>query len=730
MLAASGRFKLQAMAKKDRPHTSKADVARRIEELVTALRGHDELYYNEAAPVVSDAEYDRLKRELTDLEAAHPDLATDDSPTTRVGAPVRNRGFAKATHRVPMLSLESLTSEEEVREFAARARKLVARLDEEAAPPATKQGTSNPETAELGEAGAGEEDAATELPILRWSLEPKYDGVSASLLYEDGVYTRGLSRGDGRTGEVVTENYSRVRGVIPKLRGKSIPKLVEVRGEIMLRRDRFAELQKEQERRETAVFRNARNAVAGALKRVDPEGLEDLGMEFVAWGVGDVRGMDAITDYFELVARLEGFGFPVSPHLSSGDGVDAVIAYHHDLEARRDELPFEMDGIVAKLANFGMQRALGRTARAPRWALAYKFSPRQAWTILREIQVQVGRTGAITPVAILEPIDLSGVTVQRASLHNFALVLERDLRVGDRVLVERAGDVIPEVVQVDAEARDAKSKPFPVPESCPECGEAVHGDGPILYCSNIDCPAQIRERVVHLAARRALDIDRLGEKYVDQLFAEGLLTSVEDVFLLDTEQDRLLELERWGPKSVQALTEELERAKSPEFARFLFALGIRHVGEKISYDLAAHFGSLDALRKADVEALLEVEGVGKVVAEEIRAFFDSDRNLEFLARLEAAGVSVRSQDTKTVSADAPLAGRVFVFTGGLESLTRDQARERVEALGATTVSGVSKKVTDVVAGAGSGTKRAKAEKLGLHILEEAEFVDLLEQAAP
>lgn len=666
-----------------------------MHELAALLRHHDDLYYNEAEPEITDAEYDALRREFEALERAHPEVELPDSPTRRVGADVRDRTAQKAEHRVPMLSLDSLTNAEEVREFAIRARKGL----------------------DLEE--GGERD-------LVWSLEPKYDGVSANLLYEDGSFVLGLSRGDGRIGEVSTANYARVKGVLAKLRGKKLPRRIEVRGEILLSRSRFRELQEEQEKSDQQVFRNARNAVAGALKRVDPSGLEDFGMEFIAWGVGAYDGGNDTATYFDLLDRLTEFGFTRTDLLEEGRGTDAILDYHDRLEATRDEYAFEMDGIVAKLADMAQQRMLGRTARAPKWALAYKFAPRQAWTRVENILVQVGRTGAITPVAVLEPVDLAGVTVRRASLHNFGLLHERDVRPRDRVLVERAGDVIPEVVRVDLEARPEDSAPFDAPTHCPECREPVHGEGPVLYCSNIDCPAQIRERVIHLAGRRALDIDRLGEKYVDQLFAAGLLASVEDVFELDRHREQLLDLERWGAKSVQSLLDEIDRAKEPELARFLYALGIRHVGEKTSQDLAAHFGSFASIRDADREALLEVEGIGEVVATEISAFFASERNRAFLERLDAAGVRVRDAERKQLAEDAPLVGRTFVFTGGLESMTRDEARERVEVLGAKTVTGVSTKVTDVVVGAGSGSKRAKAEKLGLTILEEDAFLQLLE----
>lgn len=682
------------------PNVEESEALARMRKLTDELQRHDDLYYNDGSPAITDAEYDALKRELAELESLHPGAAAADSPTKRVGAPLAARALAQAEHRVPMLSLDSLTSEDEVRDFAARACKGLG----------------------LDEGGDAE---------LTWSLEPKYDGVSANLLYEAGRFTLGLSRGDGRVGEVSTENFARVRGIPVQLEGRTPPRLIEVRGEILLTRQRFRELQQEQERNDQQVFRNARNAVAGALKRNDARGLEDLGMDFIAWGVGAYEGSDEIGDYFQLLSRLQDLGFTTTDLLERCKGTESILAYHHRLEAGREAYAYEMDGIVAKLADLTQQRVLGWTARSPRWALAYKFAPRQAYTTVEDILIQVGRTGAITPVAVLEAVELAGVTVRRASLHNFGLLEERDVRIGDRVLVERAGDVIPEIVRVDMQAREESLRsgrvvePFVPPSECPACHETVHGSGPVLYCSNIDCPAQIRERVIHLASRRALDIDRLGDKYVDQLFSNGLIVSVEDVFRLAERGDDLLALERWGEKSVRSLLYEIERAKAPALGRFLYALGIRHVGEKTAQDLAAHFISFDALRDAPLDALLEVAGVGQVVANEVRAFFDTERNRAFLQSLTDAGVVVQDAARAQVVEGAPLLGRSFVFTGGLEGMTRDQARARVEALGAKTLASISAKVTDVVAGAGSGTKLAKAEKLGIAIHDERAFLSML-----
>jgi len=673
------------------------DPQTRWQELADEIRRHNRLYYSEAAPEITDAQYDELMRELVALESEHPELRIDDSPTQTVGAapaPV-TRGFPQVAHRVPMLSLDSLTSDQEVIEFDERVRK------------------------------------ALETDAVEYSLEPKYDGVSANLLYENGKLVRGLTRGDGRVGEEITANLARVKNIPATLRspgrGLELPRLIELRGEVILSKKRFVELRAEQEERGDVPFRNARNAVAGALKRVSPEGLADLGMEFFFWGVGDVVGFESLERYTQLAECVTHMGLTVSPELDTGTGVDAVIGYHDRLEADREAMPYEMDGIVAKVDDFAAQRRLGRTARVPRWALAHKFAPRRGNTRVLEIRVQVGRTGALTPVAILEPIELAGVTVQRATLHNFDLLAQKDVRVGDAVEIERAGDVIPEVIAVDPKKRGKGSRPFEPPEQCPACSERVEKEGAYLYCTNIDCPAQIRRRIVHLASRRALDIDRLGPKYVDQLFAAGLIESVEDVFTLPDKREEILALERWGPQSFANLATEVERAKAPELAKFLYALGIRHVGEKVAVDLAEAFGSLEALAAAGAEQLMEVDGIGPRVAAEVESFFALPANQRFLTALAAAGVTVRAAEHKDAGQDLPLEGRVFVFTGGLDSMTRDQARGRVEELGATTASGISKRVTDVVAGPGAGSKLEKAEKLGLTILSEDEFLALLRE---
>jgi len=663
-----------------------------IQELRRRIRAADDQYYNGGESELTDAQYDELFVRLRNLEGAHPDLVTEDSPTQSVGAPLpRGGSFETHPHLVQMGSLESLMQAEDVDAFVARARKLL-ELDDNAR--------------------------------LTWSCEPKLDGVSANLLYEDGVLVRGLSRGDGQSGEDLTRNLRTIRNLPPRLLGDGpFPARIEIRGEVILSKRGFASLQQREETSSEGTFRNARNTVAGTLKLLDPRIVKRRPLDFLAFAVGHVEGCDFAT-HTDLRRQLAAWGFTVAEPAAAAADLAALHAYHDDLEARRDELPYEMDGAVAKVDDLALQQQLGRTSRTPRWALAYKFRPRLARSRVERIGAQVGRTGAVTPVAHLDPTDLAGVTVRNASLHNWALLAERDVREGDAVEIQRAGDVIPEVVRVFEDERGPDSQPATPPDSCPVCDNPLQPEGKFLYCVNIDCAAQLVGRVVHLASRRAFDIEGLGPKQVEQLVAAKLVCSVEDVFELRGKQEQLLELDRWGTRSTQNLLKQIDARRRPPLARFLNGVGIRHVGETTAKDLAGHFGSLDRLRAATNAELLAVDGVGDEVAKAVLEFFALEKNQQTLAALAAAGVA--PQDAERVEG-GPLAGRVFVFTGGLSSMSRDDAKERVEALGAKAASGVSKKVTDVVAGEDAGSKLAKAEKLGLRILTEEEFQQLLEE---
>lgn len=666
--------------------------AEELEELRRRIRAADDQYYNDGESELTDAQYDELFVKLRKLEEANPELVTEDSPTQSVGAPLQRGGaFETHEHLVQMGSLESLMQPQDVDAFVARARKLL----------------------EL------EEDAA-----LTWSCEPKLDGVSANLLYEDGVLVRGLSRGDGQTGEDLTRNLRTIRNLPAKLAGDGpFPARIEIRGEVIMSKRGFSALQQREETSSEGTFRNARNTVAGTLKLLDPRVVKRRPLDFLAFAVGHVEGVELAT-HTALREQLAAWGFTVAEPATVAADLAALHAYHDDLEARRDELPYEMDGAVAKVDDAALQTKLGRTSRTPRWALAYKFQPRLARSRVERIGAQVGRTGAVTPVAHLEPTELAGVTVRNASLHNWALLAERDVREGDVVEIQRAGDVIPEVVRVFVDERGPESTPAAPPDACPVCANPLQPEGKFLYCDNIDCDAQLVGRIVHLASRRAFDIEGLGPKQVEQLVEAQLVRSVEDVFALRSKEEQLLELDRWGKRSTQNLLKQIDARRKPPLARFLNGVGIRHVGETTAKDLATHFGTLERLRAATNAELLAVDGVGDEVAKAVLEFFALEKNQQTLAALHEAGVHPEAAERVE---GGPLAGRVFVFTGGLATMSRDEAKEKVEALGAKAATGVSKKVTDVIAGSDAGSKLAKAEKLGLRIHSEEEFQQLLEQ---
>ena len=666
---------------------------RRAHQLRRKLQLAAELYYNEGRPPISDAEYDASFDELRALEAAHPEVVTEDSPTQRIGAPLpKGSSFDKVAHLAPMLSIESLTTAAQVREFGARARKQL------------------------------ELDADVDL---RWFAEPKLDGVSASLRYDDGRLVRGLSRGDGAVGEDITRNLRAIRGVPLRLAGRGpFPERIEVRGEVIMSRTNFERLRSLAETSADTPFRNARNTVAGTLKLLDPAVVAKRRLDFVTWGVGHVEGLE-LRRYSELVERLRRYGFQTAERARPCESIDEVIAFHAELEADRDRIEYEMDGIVAKIDDLGQQRRLGRTARTPRWSLAFKFAARRGTTRIERIVAQVGRTGVVTPVAELAPIELAGVTVRRATLHNWGLVAARDVREQDLVEVERAGDVIPAVVEVHEARRTRGSTAVVAPRTCPTCSSTLEAEGAFLYCANVECPDQLRGRIVHLASRRALNIEGLGPKNVDQLIAAELLRRLEDVFHLPEKRDEILALERWGERSFDKLAAAVEAAKRPTLARLLHALGIRHVGEQTAKELAAHFDSLEALREADEKALCEVEGVGSEVAASIHKFFALPENLRFLDEAAAAGLQVVERRATA----GPLTGRNFCFTGGLGTLSRDDAKALVEGLGARTSASISSGVTDVVAGQKAGSKLERAKKLGIAILDEDAFLALVGRRA-
>jgi DNA ligase (NAD+) len=665
------------------------DARRRIDELVEAIERHNRLYYLEDRPEISDAEYDALFRELQALEEAHPELLRPDSPTRRVGPPPAE-GFAEVEHRVPMLSLDNAMDEAEMRAFDERVRRA------------------------LGE----------ERPVA-YVGEPKIDGAGVELVYERGELAVGSTRGDGRVGEDVTANLKRSHSIplVLKARGP-IPPRVSVRGEVALPVARFERLNERRAQRGLEPFANPRNAAAGSLRQlhdIDVERLRALELRAYAIGEGLPEGVDTQAGVLET---LSAWGFAVSPDWELCEQVEAVVAYHERMLARRDEQRIEIDGTVIKVNRLDLQRELGELARSPRWAIAYKFPPQQARTVVEGIEANVGRTGALTPVAKLRPVHVGGVTVTSASLHNQDEVDRKDVRPRDTVIVQRAGDVIPQVVAVVKEERPRGTRRYQLPKRCPVCrSETVRLEGEaVTRCPNLDCPAQLKNNVRHLASRGALDVEGLGEKLVDQLVERGRVLRVSDVFALG--RDELLELERMGEKSADNLLAALARAGRTTLPRLLFALGIRHVGEGVAELLAAHFGDLDPIMESPREELEAVEGVGPTIAESVARFFADERNRGEVARLRELGV----QWPKTAPVrrgEGRLAGKSFVLTGTLPGMSRAEAKQRIVAAGGKVTSSVSKKTDYVVAGAEPGSKLDRARELGVEVLDEAALEKLL-----
>ena len=667
-------------------------VADRLADLRRQIRRADHLYYNLGKPELTDSEYDALYRELQDLERAHPQLVTPDSPTQRVGAPLaRGAGFATRKHGTPMLSIDSLMRKEEVLEFDQGIKRFL----------------SLPADAQV-----------------EYTVEPKLDGVSANLLYERGVLVRGLSRGDGEEGEEITQNLRTIRNLPLQMLGKGpFPRRIEVRGEVILSRDAFEALRRESETTTETPFRNPRNAVAGSLKQLDPNETARRGLEFICWGTGLVEGLETRT-YAELSARLREFGFKTPDEFRVVPSIEAVLAYRDELEARREGFAYEMDGIVAKVNDLATQQRLGRTARSPRWCLAYKFAPRKALTRVRAILAQVGRTGVVTPVADLEPVELAGVTVRRATLHNWDLLAGKDVRAGDLVEVERAGDVIPEVVRVELGKRPKGSQPTVPPRKCPSCGSTLEEEGKFLYCGNLECEAQVAGRIVHMASRDALNIEGLGPKGVEDLLAAGLLRKPEDLFTLPAKKAQILELEGWGERKFEQLAAQIQAALHTDLARFLMALGIHGVGEKLAQELAERLGSLERIVEASKDELLAGLGRDKKsdkVVQQIHDFLRRPGTQSFLAAAQAAGLRLTTPERK----QGKLTGTVFCFTGGLTTLSRPEAKHHVEALGGKTASSITKAVTHVVIGTDAGSKADAARAQNKTILDEAAFVRLI-----
>jgi DNA ligase (NAD+) len=666
--------------------------AERADELRQLIRHHEERYYVHDAPEISDAEFDAHMRELQALEREHPELVEPDSPTQRVGGRPAE-GFASVAHLTPMLSLENAYSEDELREFHAR----------------ICRGLGLPE---------GEP--------LAYVAELKIDGLSIALTYEHGRLIRGVTRGDGVVGEEVTHNVRVIRSIPLRLRGDA-PERVEIRGEVYLPRAAFDRMNQEREAAGEPPFANPRNAAAGAIRTLDSNAVAKRGLRAYTYQLVFPPDSGPLPkSHTALLESLAAWGCPVESHWRHCDGIDALMAFVHEWQEARRALQFDTDGVVIKLDELALREKLGTTAKFPRWAVAYKFPTEQAHTRLIRIDVNVGRTGAVTPFAVLEPVRIGGTTVQMATLHNEMEVERRDIRPGDLVIIEKGGEIIPKVIgPVIDDEHDARPK-WTMPKQCPGCESALvkPEDEVIWRCENASCPARIRRGLLHFASRRAMNIEGLGESLVDQLVTAGLVRDYADLYRLSV--DQLAALDRMGKKSAANLVAEVENSKSADLWRLLHGIGIRHVGEGGAKALAAGFGSITALRRAAVEALEAVEDVGPVVARSVRSFLDEPSNVDMLDRLADAGLKAEAPESATVRAGTlPLAGRTYVITGTLTSMSREEAAEAIVRLGGKVSSSVSKKTSGVIVGADAGTKLDKARALGVEELDEAKFQALI-----
>jgi DNA ligase (NAD+) len=677
------------------------DAAERVAALRREIERHNHAYYVLDAPTIPDAEFDRLFRELQALEAAHPDLVTADSPTQRVGGKPLPE-FAQVRHAVPMLSIRTETDTEPTgaQAFDGRVRR---------------------------ELGLAEVDAPVE-----YAAELKFDGLAINLRYEDGMMVQAATRGDGETGEDVTQNIRTVRRIPLRLQGAA-PALLEVRGEVFISRPDFERYNEKQRALGKATLVNPRNGAAGSIRQLDPAIAAGRPLSFYVYGLGETRGWDVPPTHAGVLDALSAFGLPVCEHRAVVEGADGLIAFHVRMREMRDKLPFDIDGVVYKVNSLALQQRLGFVTREPRWAVAHKYPAEEMLTTVEAIEVQVGRTGAITPVARLAPVFVGGVTVTNATLHNEAEARRKDVRIGDTVVVRRAGDVIPEVVSVVLENRPMKDlfggealhAAFELPKTCPVCGSAIEKpeDEAIARCTGgLVCPAQRKQALLHFAGRRALDIEGLGDKLVEQLVDNAIVKTPADLYKLGLLA--MANLERMAEKSVANILAAIEKSKATTLARFIFALGIRNVGEATAKDLARHFGNLDALMAADIGSLQQVSDVGPVVAASIVRFFAEAHNVEVIEQLRAGGVHWPEGESVAL-ANSPIAGKTFVLTGTLPTLTRDDAKDMIEALGGKVVGSVSKKTDYVVAGAEAGSKLDKAHDLALAILDEAQFRELL-----
>lgn len=663
-------------------------VESRMAVLRLEIERHNQLYYLHDSPEITDAEYDAMFRELLELEERHPELATPDSPTRRVGAPPQEK-FSQVPHGIPMLSLENAMTDTEIVEFDERVKRF------------------------LGVPTDREID---------YVCEPKMDGLAVELVYRNGIFASGSTRGDGFVGEDVTLNLKTIKTVPLRLCIQEPPQLVELRGEVFLPLKAFQRLNSEREEEGAPPFANPRNAAAGSLRQLDSRITARRPLSIFCYGPGRVEGFE-FNDQQGFLASIAGWGLPVNPQIRKVSGVSGVLEYYREMAEKRDTLDYEIDGVVVKVDSFALQRELGEKSRSPRWAIAFKFPPRQAVTVVEEIVPQVGRTGVITPVANLRPVEVSGVMVSRATLHNWDELEKKDIRVGDTVLVERAGDVIPAVVRVLTDRRTGAERAVPIPANCPECGSGtVRLPGEVaVRCLGLSCPAQIRESIIHFASRNAMDIEGMGVKYVEQLLRLGLVKDVADIYSLT--RDDFMRFDRMGDKLAENLLNAIEQSRQRELSRFIFSLGIRHVGEHTAKILAEAFGSIENLEAAREDELLSLREIGPEVARSVTTFFGNPRNMEVISRLLAAGVRPLAEEKRL---GGRFTGKTFVFTGALRRFTRDEAARLVEREGGHAAGSVSRKTDYVVAGAEAGSKLEKARTLGVTVIDEDQFAAMLE----
>ncbi|AIX72972.1 NAD-dependent DNA ligase LigA [Mixta calida] len=665
----------------------------KITELRTTLRHHEYLYHVMDAPEIPDAEYDRLMRELRALEEQHPDLITPDSPTQRVGAAPLT-AFEQVRHEVPMLSLDNVFDEAGYLAFNKRVQDRLKSSDE-----------------------------------ITFCCELKLDGLAVSLLYEDGLLVRAATRGDGTTGENITANVRTIRAIPLRLKGDNIPARLEVRGEVFMNQAGFEKLNEEARRTGGKVFANPRNAAAGSLRQLDPRVTAKRPLTFFCYGFGLVEGGELPHSHWERLQQFKAWGIPVSDRIRLSHSAEEVLAFYHQVERDRPQLGFDIDGVVIKVDSQALQDRLGFVARAPRWAIAFKFPAQEQLTTVRDVEFQVGRTGAITPVARLEPVQVAGVMVSNATLHNADEIARLGLRIGDRVVIRRAGDVIPQVVNVVETERGSDTREVVFPAHCPVCGsdvERVEGEAVTRCTGGLICGAQRKEALKHFVSRRAMDVEGMGDKIIDQLVEKEYVKTPADLFCLSA--GLLTGLDRMGPKSAQNVVDALNKAKATTLPRFLYALGIREVGEATAVNLANHFGSLEKIMDADLDALIAVPDVGKVVAAHVRNFMEEESNREVIRQL-VEDIGIHWPAVTVINAeelDSPFAGKTVVLTGSLSIMSRDDAKERLTALGAKVSGSVSKKTDLVIAGEAAGSKLAKAQELGIEVIDEAEMIRLLD----